>query len=139
MLESLFDKVADLKICSMIKKRLQHRYFSVNIEKYLRTTSLYNNSSGCFLLFIVNICYFKFQTNKRVLLIEMIKSNLIHEYQHKSTLVNTNQHEFCTNQHESDTSQHESDTSQDESTRVRHVSTRINTSLKKYHIPQKIQ
>ena len=34
-----------------------------------------------------------------------------HEYQHKSTRVNTNQHEFDTSQHESEMSQHESDTS----------------------------
>ena len=64
-----------------------------------------------------------------------IKSILIHEYQHKSTPVNTNQHESTrintsltrvnmsptrvnTNQHESNKSQHESDTSQHESTRV---------------------
>ena len=45
----------------------------------------------------------------------MIKSILIHEYQHKTTRVNTNQHEFDTNQHESDMSQHDSDTNQHES------------------------
>ena len=59
----------------------------------------------------------------------MIKSNLIHEYQHKS---NTSQLELTrvnTNQHESNTRQHESDTSQHKSTRVRHEPTRINTSL----------
>ena len=60
----------------------------------------------------------------------MIKSILIHEYQHKSTRVNTNQHEsdttqhesltrVNTNQHESKTSQHEFDTSQHESTVVK--------------------
>ena len=38
----------------------------------------------------------------------MIKSILIHEYQHESTQVNKNQHEPDTKQHESDTSQHES-------------------------------
>ena len=51
----------------------------------------------------------------------MIESILIHEYQHKSTRVNTNQqsqHESDTNQHASDTSQHQSDTSQHESTRA---------------------
>ena len=69
-----------------------------------------------------------------------------HEYQHKSTRVNTNQYESTrvrheptrintsltqvntsstrvnTNQHESNTSQHESDTSQHESTRVQNRS-----------------
>ena len=37
MLESLFNKVADLKARNFIKKRLEHRYFPVNIEKFLRT------------------------------------------------------------------------------------------------------
>ena len=37
-----------------------------------------------------------------------IKFILIHEYQHKSIRVNTNQHESDTNQHESDRSQYES-------------------------------
>ena len=37
VLESLFNKVAELKGCSFIKQRLQHRYFHVNIAKFLRT------------------------------------------------------------------------------------------------------
>ena len=37
MLESLFNKVADRKAYNLIKKRLQHRCFPVNIEKFLRT------------------------------------------------------------------------------------------------------
>ena len=45
---------------------------------------------------------------------KMIKSILIHKYQHKSTRINTNQNESTRVQHES--------------TRVRHESTRINTS-----------
>ena len=36
MLESLFNKIADLKFCNFIKKKLQHRYFTVNIAKFLR-------------------------------------------------------------------------------------------------------
>ena len=36
--------------------------------------------------------------------LKWIKSILIHEYQHKSTRVNTNQHEPDTSQHEYDTS-----------------------------------
>ena len=48
--------------------------------------------------------------------LQTIKSILIHEYQHGSTGVNTNQHE--------------SDTSQHELARVQHKSQRINTSLK---------
>ena len=34
---SLFDKVAGLQLCNFIKKRLQHRWFSVKIVKFLRT------------------------------------------------------------------------------------------------------
>ena len=37
VLESLFDKVADLKACNFIKKVLRHRCFRVNIAKFLRT------------------------------------------------------------------------------------------------------
>ena len=37
MLESLFNKVSDLKGGNVIKKRLQHRCFLVNIAKFLRT------------------------------------------------------------------------------------------------------
>ena len=37
MLESLFNKIADLKACNFIKKGLQHRCFSVNIAKSLIT------------------------------------------------------------------------------------------------------
>ena len=32
MLESLFNKVADRKVCNMVKKRLQHSCFLVSIE-----------------------------------------------------------------------------------------------------------
>ena len=34
-LESLFNKVVDLKNCNFIKKRLQHSCFPVNITKFL--------------------------------------------------------------------------------------------------------
>ena len=40
VLGSLFNKVADQKARNVIKKRLQNRYFSVNIEKFLRTAFL---------------------------------------------------------------------------------------------------
>ena len=35
VLESHFNNVADLQPCSFIKKRLQRRYFPVNIAKFL--------------------------------------------------------------------------------------------------------
>ena len=37
MLECLFNRVTDLKVCSFIKQRLQHRCFHVNIAKFFRT------------------------------------------------------------------------------------------------------
>ena len=37
MLEFLFNNAAGLKACSFIKKKLQHRYFPVNIAKPSRT------------------------------------------------------------------------------------------------------
>ena len=40
MLESLFDKVTGLQACIFTKKRLQHRFFPVNIAKFFRTPTL---------------------------------------------------------------------------------------------------
>ena len=37
VLVSLFNKVAGLQACNVIKKRLQHRCFPVNMVKFLRT------------------------------------------------------------------------------------------------------
>ena len=48
MLESLFNKVVDLKAWNFIKKRLEHRCFPVKLAKFLRTTFLQNTSGGCF-------------------------------------------------------------------------------------------
>ena len=36
MLESIFNEIADMKACSIIKKKLQHSYFTANISKFLR-------------------------------------------------------------------------------------------------------
>ena len=40
VLQSIFNKVAEHKACSVIKKRLQHRCFPGNIAKFLRTSIL---------------------------------------------------------------------------------------------------
>ena len=48
MLESLHDKVAGLKGCNFIKKRLQHKQFPVDIADFLKAGLLGNISSGCF-------------------------------------------------------------------------------------------
>ena len=42
MLVSLFNKVANLQACNFFKNRLQHKCFSVNIAKSLRTPILKN-------------------------------------------------------------------------------------------------
>ena len=41
-LESLLNKVLDLRTCSFIKKRLQHGCFPVNFAKFLREPFLQN-------------------------------------------------------------------------------------------------
>ena len=76
MLESLLNKITDPKTCNLIKKRLQHRLFPVNIVKVLRAAFLQNTSGGCFLSFIMNICYFKFQINKRYFLIRFAQTKI---------------------------------------------------------------
>ena len=42
MLESLFNKVGGLEAYNFIRKRLQHRYFPVNIATFFRTDILKN-------------------------------------------------------------------------------------------------
>ena len=42
VLEFLFNIVAGLKACNFVKKRPQHRFFPVNIAKFLRTAILKN-------------------------------------------------------------------------------------------------
>ena len=68
----------------------------------------------------------------------MIKHILIHEYQQKSTRINTsltqvnkNQHEIGTSQHGSNTSQHKSNTSQHESTQIKKCPRWVNMSQRK--------
>ena len=48
MVGSIYNKVAGVKTCNFIKKRLQHRCFPVNITKFLRAAFLQNTSGGCF-------------------------------------------------------------------------------------------
>ena len=45
---SFLINVVGLKACNFIKKRLQHRFFLINIAKFLRTVFLQNTSGGCF-------------------------------------------------------------------------------------------
>ena len=48
MVGSIFNKVAGVKTCNFINKRLQDRCFPVNITKFLRAAFLHNTSGGCF-------------------------------------------------------------------------------------------
>ena len=43
--ESHFNKLSYLKRVIVLKKRLQHRYFTVSLSKYFRTAA-FNNISG---------------------------------------------------------------------------------------------
>ena len=47
-----FNKVAGLRPATLLKKRLRHRFFSVNVAKFLRTPSLQNTSGRLLLYFI---------------------------------------------------------------------------------------
>ena len=47
VLGSLFNKVANLKVCNFLKNRLQHRCFLWILQNCLRIAFLYNTSGGC--------------------------------------------------------------------------------------------
>ena len=55
VLESLLNKVARLKPCKFIKKRLQHMCFPVKNANFLKTPFLQNTSGGCF--YFLSCCY----------------------------------------------------------------------------------
>ena len=60
MLDFLFNKVAGFQACNFIKKRLQHRCFSVKFAKFSSASFLQNTSGGCFwnyLMSSLNIAY----------------------------------------------------------------------------------
>ena len=67
MLESLFNKTADLKACNLIRKRILHRCFLVNIAKFLRTAFLPNMSGGCFCFYMIIMINRKPQQKRRAL------------------------------------------------------------------------
>ena len=48
VLEFLLNKVSDLTDCNFIKKRFQHRCFTLNIANFLRKAFLQNTTGGCF-------------------------------------------------------------------------------------------
>ena len=48
-----FNKVAALRLGTLLKKRLWHRCFPVNFAKFLRTPFLQNTYGGCFWIILV--------------------------------------------------------------------------------------
>ena len=70
-LESLFNKVAGLKACNFIKKRVQHRCFPFKFEKFLRTPFSQNTHGGCFwrfsLHFGIRVTVFEFHCSLKML------------------------------------------------------------------------
>ena len=62
-----FNKVAGHQVCNFIKRRLQHRYFLVNIRKFVRRTILKNISKRlhCWKVFCENVFQIRLELNKR--------------------------------------------------------------------------
>ena len=54
VLEPLFYKVGALKACNFIKKKLQHRCFSVKFSKFSKTFFLQNTPGGYFWKYLMN-------------------------------------------------------------------------------------
>ena len=55
MLESLYNKVAGLQSYEFIKKRLQRKYFPVNLVKFLKPPFLQNTSEGLLVYIFLNL------------------------------------------------------------------------------------
>ena len=64
MLEILFNKVAGLQACNFIKKRLQHRCFSVKFAKSLRASFLQNTSGDCFWKYLMNSLFIAYESDE---------------------------------------------------------------------------
>ena len=64
MLEFIFNKVAGFQARNFIKKRLQHRCFSVKFAKSLRASYLQNTSSGCFWKCLMNSLFIAYENDE---------------------------------------------------------------------------
>ena len=60
----LFNKVAGLKACNFIKKRLQHKCFSVKFAKSLRASFLQNTSGDCFWKYLMNSLFIAYESDE---------------------------------------------------------------------------
>ena len=63
MLEFLYNEVAGLQVCNFIKKRLQHRCFSVKFAKSLRPSFLQYTSGGCFWKYLMNSLFIEYEND----------------------------------------------------------------------------
>ena len=63
MLEFLFNKVAGLQACNIIKKTLQHWCFSVKFAKSLRASFLQNTSGGYFWKYLMNSLFIAYDND----------------------------------------------------------------------------
>ena len=61
MLEPFFNKVAGLKACNFIKKKLQHKCFPVNIAKYLRAPTIVEKIKVVRMVNVSLLHFLKFQ------------------------------------------------------------------------------
>ena len=71
VMESLFNKVAGLKTCNFIKKRLQHRFFPMKFAKSYRTPILKNICERLLLYYTIINCennHFRFTSQKNFFL-----------------------------------------------------------------------
>ena len=62
-----FNKVAGHQLCNFIKKRLQHRYYLVNIRKFIRRTITKNISEWlhCWKVFCESVFHIRSEFSKR--------------------------------------------------------------------------
>ena len=62
-----FNKVSDHQACNFIKKKLQHRYFLANIEKFIRRPTLKNSTIQlhCWKLLCENLFQIRSELSKR--------------------------------------------------------------------------
>ena len=74
LLASLFHNVTGLQVCKFIKKRLQHRFFSVNTWDFLRTSIFENICKRLLLKFMLLKSSTKQSINKLFALLIILKS-----------------------------------------------------------------
>ena len=74
MLESLFNKYAELKAHNSVTKRLQRRCFPVKFIKFLRTPFSQNIPGGCFWKYFIIALFIAFEDDEGCHFLERIGS-----------------------------------------------------------------